>query len=146
MNGMAHYYKFKTRNQTWLIPQCSRSQQRIDQRVLGLILKFLALKKLFLPRKKYFTKIFDFLSPLFYATFQCQPYNIFKKYSNLFFANKNIKKRASKVAHNSPETFFHMYGPAAQTSPELIFHIINMPQDSSFSLSVVDTYSGLCNK
>ena len=56
---------------------------------------------------------------------------------NLFFAHENIKKRASKAAHNRPQTFFSQYCPAAQTSPELIFHIINMSQDSSVSLSVL---------
>ena len=43
-----------------------------------------------------------------------------------FKAHENIKKWASKVAHNRPQTFFHSTGPAAQTSPELIFHIINI--------------------
>ena len=47
-----------------------------------------------------------------------------------------MKKRASKAAHNRPKLFFHSTGPTAQTSPELIFHIINMSQDSSVSLSV----------
>jgi hypothetical protein len=37
---------------------------------------------------------------------------------------------ASKLAHNKPPFFFHKYSPAAQTSPELIFHITNMSQDS----------------
>ena len=32
----------------------------------------------------------------------------------------------------------HSTGPAAQTSPELIFHIINMSQDSSVSVSVAE--------
>ena len=56
-----------------------------------------------------------------------------KKNLNYFFAHKNFKKRASKVAYNQPQTFF---GPTAQTSPELIFHIINISQDPSVSLSV----------
>ena len=60
----------------------------------------------------------------------------FQKKLNLFFAHENIKKRASKFAHNRPQTFFSQYCPAAQTSPELIFHIINMSQDPSISLSV----------
>ena len=77
-----------------------------------------------------------FFLPLFYATFHCGRYNIFKKKLNLFFAHENINNRASKVAHNRPKLFFHKYSPAAQTSPELIFHIINMSQDSSVSLSV----------
>jgi hypothetical protein len=63
---------------------------------------------------------------------------LFKKNLDLFFAHENIKKRASKVAHNRPQLFFHK-DLAAQTSPELIFHIINMSQNSSVSLSVVVT-------
>ena len=67
-------------------------------------------------------------------------------FSNLFFAHENIKKRALKVAHNRPQTFFfHKYGPATQTSPELIFHIINVYQDSSVSLSVVKLMTFLAN-
>ena len=48
------------------------------------------------------------------------------------------KKKPSQVAHNQPQTFFHSTGPAAQTSPELIFHIINMSQDSSVYWSVIN--------
>ena len=40
-----------------------------------------------------------------------------------------------------PKLFCHSTGLAAQTSPELIFHIINMSQDSSVSLSVVISLS-----
>ena len=65
-------------------------------------------------------------------TLQC-----FQKKLNLFFAHENIKKRASKVAHNRPQTFFSQYCLAAQTSPELIFHIIiDISQDKYVSLSV----------
>ena len=64
-----------------------------------------------------------------------------KKKLNSFFAHENIKKQASKFAHNRPQTFFSQYFPAAQTNPELIFHIINMSQDSSVSLSVVISLS-----
>ena len=52
------------------------------------------------------------------------------------FAHENIRKPPSKIAHNRPQTFIHNTGAAAQTNPELIFHIINMSQDSSVSLSV----------
>ena len=79
----------------------SRRQQRTYQRVLVLTWKFLALKKLF----------------------KCGRHNIFKIFLNLFFTHENIKKRAEKVAHNQPKTFFSQYCLAAQTSPELIFHI-----------------------
>ena len=48
----------------------SRSQQRTDQRVLVITLKFLALKKTaFSPVKNTFQNFFDFFLPLFYATF-----------------------------------------------------------------------------
>ena len=62
------------------------------------------------------------------------------KKTNFFLCNfslrthENMKKPASKVAHNRPQTFFSSTGPAAQTSPELIFHIIKMSQDPSVSL------------
>jgi hypothetical protein len=108
----------------------SRSQQRTDQRVLVLTLKFLAIV---FPSKICNPNFFD----LFYVTFQCRPYNIFKKRFNLIFAHENIKKQASKVAHNRLQTFFSSTGPATQTSSKLIFHSINMSQDSSVSLSVV---------
>ena len=41
---------------------------------------------------------------------------------------------------------FFMYWPAAQTSPELIFHVINMSKDASVLLSVghgIRTHEGL---
>ena len=60
-----------------------------------------------------------------------------KKNSNLFFAHENIKNGPQKLLIIGPKLFFHKYGPAAQTSPELIFHIINMSQDSSVSLSEI---------
>ena len=64
-------------------------------------------------------------------------YNIFKKNLNLFFANENIKNGPQMLLTIGPNFFFHSTGPSAQTSPELIFHIMNTSQDSSVSLSVV---------
>ena len=66
-----------------LSPNHSRSKQRTDQRVLVLILtlKFLALKKWGFSCKKY---LFTFL----YASFQCGPYNDFKKILNKFLPTK----------------------------------------------------------
>ena len=65
--------------------------------------------QIFSPKKTGFSPVknssqffFDFCLPLSYATFQCGPYNIFKKSLNKFFAHENLKKRASKVAHNRP--------------------------------------------
>ena len=50
---------------------------------------------------------------------------------------KTLKDGPQKLLILGPKLFFHTTGPAAQTSPELIFHIINMSQDSSVSLSVL---------
>ena len=49
-------------------------------------------------------------------------------------AHESIKNGPQKLLIIGPKLFFHS---TAQTSPELIFHIINMSQDSSVSLSVV---------
>ena len=62
---------------------------------------------------------------------------IFSKKLNSFFAHENIKNGPLKLLIIGPKLFFHSIGPATQTSPELIFHIINMSQDSSVPLSVV---------
>ena len=45
-----------------------------------------------------------------------------------FTTHENLKKRASKVANNQPKPFFSQSSPAH--SPELIFHVINMPLDA----------------
>jgi hypothetical protein len=74
---------------------------------------------------------FDEFFEFFYKKFSA---DVFKKKIDLFFAHENMKKLHSKVTHNRPQTlFFHKYGPAAQTSKELIFHIIKISQDSSVS-------------
>ena len=53
-----------------------------------------------------------------------------------------LKKQVSKVAYNGPKPFF----PAQTTahSPKLIFHIINMSQDASVSLSVAAAQGPNC--
>ena len=49
----------------------------------------------------------------------------------------NLKKnKPQKLLIIGPKLFFHRTGPAAQTSPELIFHHINISQDSSLFISV----------
>ena len=45
-----------------------------------------------------------------------------------------LKFEIPQIAHENKK---NSTGPAAQTSPELILHIINMSQDSSVSLSVI---------
>ena len=42
--------------------------------------------------------------------------------------------------HNLPQIFFHSTARLPKTSPELIFHTINISQDSSVSLSVIQTF------
>ena len=59
-------------------------------------------------------------------------------FSRKNFAHKKLEKPPSKVAHNRL-LLFSCTGPDAQTSPELIFHIINMSKDTSVLLSVVTT-------
>jgi len=60
---------------------------------------------------------------------------IFKKW---FFVLENIKKRPQKLLIIGLKLFFHKYGLAAQTSPELIFHIIKCREQASVLLSVVE--------
>ena len=75
----------------------NRSKQRTDQTVLVLTLKLLALTKSGFPPVKNTSKFFfDFCLPLFYATFQCEPYNIFRKNLNYFFAHENLRKTGLK--------------------------------------------------
>ena len=59
--------------------------------------------------------VFDFCLPLFYATVQSGPYNIFKNFFINFLPMKTLKKRASKVAHNRPKPFF-FHSPAQPTA------------------------------
>ena len=94
-------------------------------RLLCYTLIFLAYKKWQKHEKKSPQK--RFFLPFFFATCQCGCYNVFKK----FLPTKLL----SKVAHNWPKHFISQSSPAH--SPELIFHIINMSQDTSVSLSVI---------
>ena len=90
---------------------------------------------MFFWKKKFFPKKNIFFLPFFNATFQCGRYGVFKKKFKYSFDPEKVKKWASKVAHNRPKPFFSKSSPAH--SPKLIFHIINISQDSSVSLSVL---------
>ena len=59
----------------------------------------------------------DFLLPLFYPTFQCRRYSIFKQLLTVFFNLEKVKKQASKFAHNRPNPFFSQSSP--DHSPQL---------------------------
>ena len=59
---------------------------------------------------------------------------------NQFFSHENLKRQASKVAHNFDKVFFfHSLAEPTAHRRKLIFHFINMSQDSSVFLSVVCT-------
>ena len=83
-----------------------RSQQRTDQRVLVLTLKFLALKKLVFLLQKYFPICFWLFSNFYSMQFFSADATVFSKKKDLFFCLWKLKKQASKVAHNWPQTFF----------------------------------------
>ena len=79
-----------------------------------------------------------FFLPLFYATFQCGRYDIFKKKFKFFFDPEKVKKPASKVAHNWSRPFYFTVQPRPTAhSPELISHIMKSRDQTSVLLSVV---------
>ena len=64
-----------------------------------------------------------------------------KKKLNFFFDPEKVKKRASKVAHNQPRTFYFTVQPrpdvwAMGHSPESILHIMKSRDQTSVLLSV----------
>jgi hypothetical protein len=105
----------------------SRSQQRTDQRVLVLKLKFLA-------RKKYFPKLFWLFFTFILCNFSVRMLQYFQTNFRFTFCPWKHKKQASKVAHNQPQTTARLPKPAQNWF--FIFNI-NMSQDSSVSLYVV---------
>ena len=111
-------------------PVHSRRQQRTDQRVLVVTLKFLALKYGFPPVKNTTQICFAFFYIyIFYATFQCRRQALFKKKIKFIFCQLKQKKTMPQQVHIiSPKLFFSQYCPTAKTSPKLIFHIMNMSQ------------------
>ena len=57
-----------------------------------------------------------------------------------FFAHENLKKPASKVAHNCPQFFFQQCKPAQiQPKSQLLFHKNLPPRDFSI-MTLVITY------
>ena len=86
----------------------SRSQQRTDLRVLVLTLKYLAPQKTgYSPVKSTSLNCFDFFLRLFY-NFSVGTLQYFQKKKNYILS---IKKRASKVAHNRPQTVYTITAP-----------------------------------
>ena len=63
--------------------------------------------------------------------------DIFKSLDQ-FFVNKNVKKRALKVAHNRPKPFlFHSPAQTTGHSPELIFYTMKSRDQTSILLSLL---------
>ena len=79
---------------------------QIFEELYSLTLKFLALEKLVSPPKKISQIFSDFCLPLFYATFHCGPYNIFKKCRINILAMKTLKTEPQKLLLISPDLFF----------------------------------------
>ena len=69
-------------------------------------------------KKKKFQKKNKKILPLFYATFQCGRYSVFKKKLKIFFDPKKVKKQASKVAHNRPRPFYFTVQPRPQPTAQ----------------------------
>ena len=92
-----------------------------DQRSLSTYTQIFSPKKTFSPVKNTSRNIFHFCFPIFYTTFQCKPYNIFKQKLNYLFTYGNLKKQASKVAHNWPKPFFSQSSPAYSPQPRIDF-------------------------
>jgi hypothetical protein len=116
----------------------SRTQQRTDQRVL--VCTYI---EIFGPKKTGFSpvKILPKIFLHFFYLYSMQLFSadntIFSKKNWIFFCPWKHKKRPQKLLIIGHKLFFHKYSPVAKTSPELIFHIINMSQNSSVSLSVI---------
>ena len=70
-----------------------------------------------------------FFPPLPSMQLFCADATMFSK--KKFIAHENKTENALKAALNHPQTFFSSTGPAAQTNPELIFHVINIREQAS---------------
>ena len=82
-----------------------------------------------------------FFLPFFMQLFSADTMIFSKK--NIF-SPENIKKRPQKLLTIGPKLFFHKYGLDAETSPELIFHIIKCREQVSVLLSVAKKQQSAC--
>ena len=81
----------------------SRSQQDYWSEGLSTYIEIFSRKKtVFSPVKNTSKIFFDFFTFIL-CNFLVRTLQYFQKILNLFFAHENIKKRASKVAHNWPQ-------------------------------------------
>ena len=85
------------------------SQQQLVPKPSSIYTEIFSPKKnWFFARKKFFP--FLFFLPFFNATFQCGHYINHLQF--FFYDHENIKKWASKVAHNRPKPFIPQSSPA----------------------------------
>ena len=96
----------------------NRSQQRTDQRVLELTLKF---ETGFSFVKRYFLKILWPLFTFILCNFLVLTLQYFQKIFEFIFSLWKHKKRASTVAHNWPQTFFSQVLPGCANQPRIDF-------------------------
>ena len=97
--------------------------------------------QIFIPEKtgfspvKILTKIF-LTSVYLYSMqlFSAEP-TIFSKKKIWFFTHENLKNGPTKLLIIGPNLFFHSRAQPTAHSQELIFHIMNMSQETSVSLS-----------
>jgi hypothetical protein len=76
---------------------------------------------------------------LFYPTFQCRRYSVFKKMLTFFFDPEKVKKQASKIAHNWPNPFFSQFSPDHSPQPRIEFSYYEISGPDSCSLICVST-------
>ena len=77
----------------------------------------------------YFQNFLGKTLTLFYVTFQCGRY---KDFNLFFFAHGNLKKRAYKVAHNQPKSFFDSNDNRLKSNPNLNSCSIKSPTTGLF--------------
>ena len=84
-----------------------------------------------------FQKTFDFFFTFILCNFSVRTLKNFQKKLKNFCFHENIKKQASKVAHNRPRPLYFTVQPRPTAhSPELILHIVKSWDQTFVSLSV----------
>ena len=64
-------------------------------------------------------KSFFFLKDIILCNFSVQTLQYFQKKIKFIFCPWKLKKRASNVAHNQPQTFFSLYWPGCPNHPRI---------------------------
>jgi hypothetical protein len=99
----------------------------------------------FLPIKNTSQIFFEFCLPLFYATFQCGPWKIFKKKLNQFFVNQNFKNGHQKLLIIGTNPFISQSSPDHSPQPRIDFSYCEISGPDICSLICVkDTIDRNC--